>query len=230
MASSSRTAQPVVASDFTYAVERAIKTPWGGSGAFITPVIVGGTAYSTGKAKTISGITTNDTTGVIMMHLTAPYGPWDNVLAFPAMGFVDPSTAPMGKNMASNPPAGVGPYYVTNVVPNVSFTAVPNPKWASYNIPGIPAGKVTVDVKVNQTNSAANAEAVLNNSADFFDWADTIPGSLIPQIKSQAANRYRSVDLGGSTYYIFMNQSEKPFNNQLARQAVVDRASTNRRT
>ncbi len=50
--------KPVEASDFTYAVERAIKIPWGGSGSFITPVIVGGTAYSTGKAKTISGITT----------------------------------------------------------------------------------------------------------------------------------------------------------------------------
>ena len=32
---------PVVASDFTYTVERAIKIPWGGSGAFITPDIVG---------------------------------------------------------------------------------------------------------------------------------------------------------------------------------------------
>ncbi len=212
--------KPVVASDFTYAMERAIKMPWGGSGSFITPVIVGGTAYSTGKAKTISGVTTNNTTGVITMHLTHAYGPWDNVLAFPALGFVYPPAAPF-KNEPNNPPPGVGPYYVTNIVPNASFTAVPNPKWASYNIPGIPAGKVTVNVKVNQTNTAASAEAVLNNTADFFDWADTIPGSLIPQIKSQAASRYRLVDLGGSTYYIFMNQTEKPFSSQLAREAVV---------
>ena len=194
--------------------------PWGGSGSFITPIIAGGTAYSTGKAKTISGITTNNTTGMITMHLTQPYGPFDNVLAFPALGFVIRRHAPF-KNEPNNPPPGVGPYYVTNIVPNASFTAVPNPKWATINIPGIPAGKVTVNVKINQTNTAASAEAVLNNTADFVDWADTIPGSLIPQIKSQAASRYRLVDLGGSTYYIFMNQSEKPFNSQLAREAVV---------
>ena len=102
------------------------------------------------------------------------------------MGLVYPPAAPF-KNEPNNPPPGVGPYYVTNIVPNASFTAVPNPKWASFNIPGIPAGKVTVNVKVNQTNTAASAESVLNNTADFFDWSDTIPGSLISQIKSQAA-------------------------------------------
>ncbi len=75
---------------------------------------------------------------------------------------------------------------MTNIVPNTSFTAVPNPKWASYDIPGIPAGKVTVDVKID-SNVTSNAVAVLNNTADFFDWADTIPGSLLPQIQSQAA-------------------------------------------
>src|SRR6202044_423932 len=54
---------PVKASDFAYTVERAIKIPWGGSGSFITPVIVGASAFSAGKAKTISGITTDDATG-----------------------------------------------------------------------------------------------------------------------------------------------------------------------
>ena len=37
--------KPVVASDFTYTVERALKIPWGGASAFITPNIVGATAY-----------------------------------------------------------------------------------------------------------------------------------------------------------------------------------------
>jgi peptide/nickel transport system substrate-binding protein len=54
-----------------------------------------------------------------------------------------------------------------------------------------------------------------------FDWADTIPGSLVSQIKSQASSRFKQVDLGGSTYYIFMNSQAKPFSSQLAREAVV---------
>ena len=209
---------PVTASSFVWAVERNIKIPWGGSGEFVTPVIQGATAYSSGKASTISGITANNTTGEIVIHLTAPYGLFDNVLAFPSMAPV-PVGTPF-KNEATNPPPGVGPYKVTNIVPNTSFTAVPNPYWAKEAIPGIPSAKVTVDAKIS-SNVPANALSVLNNTADVFDWADTIPGSLLPQIQAQASARFTKVDLGGSTYYMFLNSQEKPFNNQLAREAVV---------
>jgi peptide/nickel transport system substrate-binding protein len=209
---------PVKASDFAYTVERAIKIPWGGSGQFVTATIKGGTAFANGKAKTISGITTNDATGQITIHLVAPYGAFDNVLAFPALGIV-PSGTPF-KNEPNNPPPGVGPYMVTNIVPNASFSLVQNPRWAAEAIPGIPAGHVNVNVKIS-SNVDANALAVLNNSADIFDWADTIPGSLLPQIHAQAADRFGFVDLGGSTYYIFLNSKTKPFSNQLAREAVV---------
>jgi peptide/nickel transport system substrate-binding protein len=209
---------PVEASDFAYTVERAIKIPWGGSGEFITPVIVGATAYSTGKAKTISGITTNNATGKIVIHLTAPYGPFDNVLAFPSLGLI-PAGTPM-KAEPTSPPPGVGPYEVTSIVPNQSFSVIKNPHWTAEAIPGIPSGHDNVDVKIS-SNVTSNALAVLNNSADIFDWADTIPGSLIGQIQAKAADRYKQVNLGGSTYYIFLNSTEKPFNNQLAREAVV---------
>ena len=210
--------KPVQASDFTYTVERAIKIPWGGSGQFITAQIEGATAYSTGKAKSISGITTNNSTGQIVIHLNAPYGAFDNVLAFPSLGLI-PTGTPF-KNEPNNPPPGVGPYMITNIVPNASFSLVKNPQWAKMNIPSIPAGHVNVNVKIS-SNVDANALSVLNNTADIFDWADTIPGSLVPQIKSQAADRFSQVDLGGSTYYIFLNSKAKPFSSQLARQAVV---------
>ena len=153
--------KPVKASDFAYTVERAIKIPWGGSGQFITAQIVGATAFSTGKAKTISGITTNDATGKIMIHLNAAYGAFDNVLAFPSLGLV-PSGTPF-KNEPNNPPPGVGPYMITNIVPNASFELVKNPHWATMNIPGIPAGHVNVNVKI-YSNVDANALSVLNNT------------------------------------------------------------------
>jgi peptide/nickel transport system substrate-binding protein len=210
--------KPVLASDFLYTVERAIKIPWGGSGSFITPVIVGATAFSTGKSKTISGITTDNATGKIVIHLTAPYGPFDNVLAFPSLGII-----PSGFSMTAqptSPPPGVGPYEVKNIVANTSFSVVKNPHWAAMAIPGIPAGHDNIDIKIS-SNVTANALSVLNNSVDVFDWADTIPGSLLTQIQSQAASRYKQVNLGGSTYYVFLNATEKPFNNQLAREAVV---------
>ncbi len=209
--------KPVKASDFTYTIERALKLPWGGSGQFLSGTIVGAKDFANGKAKSISGITADDATGKITIHLLAPYGAFGNVLAFPSQGIV-PSGTPM-KNEPNNPPPGVGPYMITNVVPNASFSEVKNPMWAKMNIPGIPAGKVNVNVKIS-SNVDANALSVLQNSADVFDWADTVPGSLLPQIQSQAKDRY-SKKVMNSTYYFFMNTKTKPFSSQLAREAVV---------
>jgi peptide/nickel transport system substrate-binding protein len=209
--------QPVKASDFTYTVQRALKIPWGGSGQFIGGTIVGAADYAKGKATTISGITADDATGKITIHLMAPYGAFGNVLAFPSLGIIPSGTAM--KNLPNSPPPGVGPYMITNIVPNASFSLVKNPHWAAINIPGIPAGHVDVNVKIS-SNVSSNALAVLQNSADVFDWADTIPGSLLPQIHSQASDRYRKMVMN-SSYYVFMNTQTKPFSSQLAREAVV---------
>ncbi|MGC9220976.1 MAG: ABC transporter substrate-binding protein [Solirubrobacteraceae bacterium] len=210
---------PVVASDFTFTVERALSIPWGGASTFIEPNIVGAAAFASHKAKGISGITTNNATGKIVIHLTHAYGPFDNVLAFASLGLIDPATVKtLDRAQPSDPPAGAGPYKVTNIVPNASYDVVKNPEWKS--IPGISNGYVNVDVKID-SNVSANADAVLNNSADIFDWADTIPGSYLSKINSTAKSRFHLVDMGGTTYYIFLNMQKPPFNNQLAREAVV---------
>ncbi|HEY1711511.1 MAG TPA: ABC transporter substrate-binding protein [Solirubrobacteraceae bacterium] len=208
--------KPVQARDFLYSFERAVKMPWGGSGSFMDPTVVGAMAYFKGKAKTISGIQANDATGKIVIHLTAPYGAFDNVLAEPSLGLI-PWGFPFA-NQPLHPPPGCGPYMIKNVVADKSFQAVKNPYWKP--LPGIPAGQDNVTVTVN-SNISSNAEQVLDNSADVFDWADTIPGSLLPQIHAKASSRYKLVNLGGSTYYFFMNSQEKPFSSQLAREAVV---------
>jgi peptide/nickel transport system substrate-binding protein len=206
---------PVKASDFTYAVERALKIPWGGA-SFITSNVVGSMAYSTGKAKTISGIVTNDATGKITIKLLSPYGAFSNVLAFPEVAPV-PAGTPF-KNMPASPPPGVGPYKIANVVPNVSYSMVRNPNWTA--IPGIPTPSINqINAKIS-SNTTANALAVLNNSADEFDFADTIPPSVLPQIQSQASDRYSKI-VYPSTYYFFLNSKTKPFSSQLAREAVV---------
>ena len=206
---------PVKASDFAYTIERSSKLPWGGASQFYGGTIVGAAAYAAGKAKSISGIVSDDATGKITIHLTAPYGAFDNVLAFPSSGLV-PSGTPM-KNEPNSPPPGVGPYMITNVVPNASFQVVKNPHWTP--IPGIPSGNSDISVKIS-SNVSSNALAVLQNSADVFDWADTVPGALLPQISSQAASRF-SKKVMNSTYYVFLNSKTKPFSSQLAREAVV---------
>jgi peptide/nickel transport system substrate-binding protein len=207
---------PLKASDLTFGIERALKLGWSAA-SFLTSTIVGAADYSKGKAKSISGITANDASGQITIHLLSPYGAFEDVLAVPGVSFL-PSTTPM-KPEPSSPPVGFGPYVIKNVVPNVSFDVKTNPNYASQAIPGIPAGQLNVHVKV-ESNTTTEASDVLNNSADIFDWGDTIPPALIQQVQSQAADRFKSVQ-SNKTFYWFLNVTEKPFNNQLAREAVA---------
>jgi peptide/nickel transport system substrate-binding protein len=207
----------VKASDFPYTVQRVLKVKWGGA-SFVTAYIKGAADYAAGKSSKISGITADDSTGKITITLTQPYGAFLNVLAFPNLGLV-PTGSPM-KTVTTDPlPAGVGPYMVKNIVPNRSYDVVRNPSWTDNTIPGVPAGHVDVDVKI-ASNTQTEAEQVLNNSADIFDWGDQIPPSLMPQVQSQASDRFKKVATL-STFYFFMNTQVKPFSNQLAREAVV---------
>ncbi|HWE58524.1 MAG TPA: ABC transporter substrate-binding protein [Solirubrobacteraceae bacterium] len=208
---------PVQASDFVYTMERSLTIPWGGASTFVTPYLVGSAAYASHKAKGISGISANNATGKIVMHLSQAYGPFANVLAFPAFGLVDPKTAPMPfKVQASTPPAGAGPYMVNNISIGKSFDVAPNPNWSG--LPGIPKATVSFTEQID-SNVNANALSVLKNSSEVFDWADTIPPADLSAAKKTGHDKL--VNLGGSVYYFFLNASKPPFNNEQARQAVV---------
>jgi peptide/nickel transport system substrate-binding protein len=217
---------PVKASDFAHTIERAIKLGWGNK-EMLTENIVGGEEFDKGNAHSISGIETDDASGKITIKLAAPYGPFLNVLAFPAAGLV-PGSTPM-KSLPNSPPPGVGPYEITSIVPNKSFSLVRNPHFSSSTIPGVPVGHVDVNVKI-AANNQSEAEQVLANTADVFDYNDTIPPTLLAQVQSQAADRYTKVPTVSGEYF-FLNTKSKPFNNPLARQAVnyaIDRRALQR--
>jgi peptide/nickel transport system substrate-binding protein len=206
----------VKASDFKYTIQRAIKINWGGK-SFYTTYIVGASAYDKGSAQDISGITTDDASGKITIKLTQPYGAFGNVLAFPSSGLVPTGTAM--KNLSNDPPPGVGPYMYTSASANRGFTLKRNPGFAAFKIPGIPTGSVdTINVKI-VSNTQSEAQQVLSNQADVFDPGDTLPPSLLPQIQSQASDRFARVPIP-STFYFFLNTTKAPFNNLKARQAV----------
>jgi peptide/nickel transport system substrate-binding protein len=205
----------VKASDFTYSIERALKVNWGGD-TFYTANIVGADAYQKGTSSTISGITADDATGKITIHLIAPYGAFDNVLAFPSSAIVPSGTAM--KNLSNSPPPGVGPYEITNVASGAtSWTMKINPVYNAEAIAGIPPAHVNVNVKV-EANNQTEAEDVLNGSADVFDPGDTLPPALLSQIS--ATGRFTKEPIQ-QTFYFFLNTQTKPFNSLLAREAVT---------
>ena len=123
------------------------------------------------------------------------------------------------RNLSNDPPPGVGPYMYTQASVNRGFTLKRNPGFARFAIPDIPTGHVdTINVTI-VSNTQSEAQQVLNNQADVFDAGDTLPPSLLPQIESQASDRFARVPIP-STYYFFLNTTKAPFNNEKARQAV----------
>jgi peptide/nickel transport system substrate-binding protein len=219
--------QPVKASDFKCTVERMIKVNWGGK-AFVTDDVVGASAFDKGQSDTITGISTDDNSGKITIQLDKPDGSFTNILAFPSLGLVPCGTPE--HTLTTTMPPGVGAYMITDVVPNKSFSLVKNPKFAALNIPDIPVGHLDrIDVTI-QSNTQTEAQQVLNNQADNFDAGDTLPPSIVPQVNSQASDRFEPVTIP-STFYFFFNVRIPPFNSELARQAVnvaIDRPALQR--
>jgi peptide/nickel transport system substrate-binding protein len=204
---------PIKASDVPYALERDIKIPWQAA-SFVSAYIKGGTAYASGKAKTISGITADDATGTITVNLVAPFAPIVDIIALAGTAPV-PQNTPM-KNLAGQGTIGDGPYKWGPITAGQSYTLVKNPK---FDVPGQPKGHADKIVYKVNSNVLANAEQVLNNQADVFDPGDTLPASILQQVKSTGAGRYQPVPTN-STFYFWCGTTQKPFSSLAARQAV----------
>jgi peptide/nickel transport system substrate-binding protein len=205
---------PIKASDVTYAVERDIKIPWQAA-SFLSAYIKGGTEYADGKAKTISGMVTDDTAGTVTVNLVSPFSPIVDIFALAGTAPVPPST-PM-KNLANTGTIGDGPYKWGPITPNQSYTLIKN---TNFDVPGLPRGHADKIVYKVNTNVLADAEQVLNNQADVFDPGDTLPASILQQVQTQAKDRYQPVPTN-STFYFWFGVTQKPFNNLYARQAVL---------
>ncbi len=209
--------QPVVASDETHALERDLVIPWQAA-SFISANIKGAAAYASKKAHTISGITTNNSTGMIRVTLMHPFAPIVDIFALAGTAPV-PADTPM-KNLAATGTIGVGPYKWGSISPGHTYTLVKNTKFSTSMVPNVPAGHADKIVYNVNSNVLADAEDVLNNSADVFDPGDTLPPSILSQVQTKAASRYQAVPTN-STFYFFFAVNKPPFNNMDARKAVL---------
>jgi peptide/nickel transport system substrate-binding protein len=218
---------PVKASDFRFAIERDFKVDSPGVGFFSN--IIGADQFAKTKTGHISGITTNDSTGVITIKLNSAQGDFENILATLFAAPV-PANTP-AKDQSTTPIPSTGPYMIQSYKPNKVAIVVRNPKWQvnkSKGITAVPDGnpdKMTLDIIGSDTIALQRTI----NGQDDYDFQQP-PTDRLGVIQSKYSDQYKTY-FPANTYYFFMNQRVPPFNNLKARQAVeyaIDRSALTR--
>jgi peptide/nickel transport system substrate-binding protein len=210
---------PVRASDFQATMQRLFDLDSPGAPLFTG--IVGAAAYASGKANSISGIASDDSTGRITIRLRAPDGELETKLASPFAALVPPNTP--ARDETANPPPATGPYAISSSDPPRQFVLERNPQWAAANqglIPNVPtphADKITQRVVRSASTATTQVE---RDKADFM--IEPPPADRLVELNWKYPDRYRT-DVTPSTYYFWMNTTHPPFDDLRVRQAV-DRA------
>ncbi|HEY5058148.1 MAG TPA: ABC transporter substrate-binding protein [Gaiellaceae bacterium] len=205
---------PVKASDFKATIERDFQVDSPGVGFFGN--IVGANTYGTTKKGSITGITANDGTGVITIHLVAPQGDFENILATEFAAPV-PAKSP-AKDQSTTPMPATGPYMIKSYAPNKQAILVRNPNFVAADFGGnVPSGnpdKMTIDIIGDDTVAL---QRVINGQDDY-DFHQ-IPPDRLSSTQAKYGNQIK-VYTPANTYYFFMNTRVAPFDNLKVRQAV----------
>ena len=211
----------VVASDFEHTIKRVLALESGGAPFY--QGIEGAEEYLKAEddEADISGIETDDETGEITVTLVEPDATFSNVLAMNFAGLV-PGDTPF-KNMTEEPPPGVGPYEITESVPNRQFVMEKVDGFADLGIDGVPEGNVEKLTTVIEKDQTGQAQDVLNNELDYMQ--DPPPADFKPTVVERVGaegsedQRYEEFTTS-STYYFFMNHETPPFDDPEVREAV----------
>ena len=200
------------ASDFEHTIKRVLNLESGGSAFFLG--IAGAEEYVENRKPNadIHGIEADDETGEIAIRLTQPDGTFSNALAMTFAGLV-PGDTPF-ENLTKEPPPGIGPYEITESVPNRKFVLEKNDR---FNLPGIPKGNVEKITTVIVTSGPRQAQDVISGKLDFMH--EPPPPDLKREIEAKYSDRYEE-HVTNSTYYIFVNVRVPPFDDSDVRKAV----------
>jgi peptide/nickel transport system substrate-binding protein len=209
--------KPVRASDFAYAIERLFELNSPGS-PFYTD-IVGAEAFTETKQGGIAGISTDDASGSIVIHLVKPRGTFANELALPFAAPV-PAGIP-AEDLTAHPPPATGPYMITGAQPGRGWDYRRNPRWRGGNaelMPQIPSGhvdRIEVDVLRNPSTQVDDLES------GRYDWmGNPPPADRYAAVKDKYEGTQFKVEPTISTYFFWMNTKRPPFDDVRVRRAV----------
>ena len=209
---------PVMASDFTYAVERALKIPWGGS-SFITANIVGAQRLRHRQGQ-------DDLRDHDQRRDRPDHDPPDRRRTARSTtcsrsrrsapvpdGHADEERADQPARRAS------GRTRSRTSSRTSSYSVVKNPYWTP--IPGIPSGSREPDQREDLVEHDRERAVGAEQLGRHLRLGRHDPaGVLLP--RSRARRRAATArSCRRPTYYFFLNSKTKPFSSQLAREAVV---------
>jgi peptide/nickel transport system substrate-binding protein len=202
-------------SDFEHTIKRVLALEGGGPGLY--DGIAGAREYrrSGDPDADISGIETNDETGKVTITLTEPDATFSNMLAMSFAGLV-PGDTPF-EDMSADPPAGVGPYEITESSPNRQFVLERVPDFEAMDIPDIPTGNIDEITTRIVPSEREQAQDVLADEIDYMQ--DPPPADLRPTVLAQAGDRFTEHPTV-STDYFFLDHRTAPFDDPRVRAAV----------
>ncbi len=201
----------VKASDFEHTIRRL--NFLGGPFASFTSQIDGIEEYQKAKQANadISGITADDATGEITVKLSIADGKFLYAIALANAAPTPASKAPFKSSRAI---PGIGPYTIKVVNPTREYILSKTP---GFDIPGIAKGNID-KFTVTKSGVPKMTQDVIDNKLDFMTEDPT--GDLLPQVRAKYSDRFRLDPNPPNTYWFFLNESIKPFDNLKARQAV----------
>ncbi len=207
--------QPVLARDFRRTIERDIVLDSAGASLFDN--IVGVAHFARVQKGGISGIHVNDAERTIDIHLVAPEGDFENVLASEFAAPV-PYNAPRSDSTLQPLPA-TGPYEIVSYQPRSRIVEVRNPHFQAWRFHGhVPAGnpdRVTWDIL---PTARAALRSVLSGKDDWMSYWP-IPPKRLPSLRERFASQLE-ISTPPNLSYFFMNTHVAPFDNVAVRRAV----------
>ena len=98
------------------------------------------------------------------------------------------------KNLTEDPPPGVGPYMVTESVPNRQFVMERSAEYDKNPIPGVPPGNIDKITTKIIKSAQRQAQDVINGNLDYMQ--DPPPADIKPEVKAKYSDRYKEIHDG----------------------------------
>jgi len=228
----------ITSKDVAYALNRLASPKDGGEYGFYYTVIKGWSDVTSGKAKTVSGISTpNDTT--LVVHLTQPTGDFNYRMSMPATAPIPPEVGACfegkpgdyGRNVISS-----GPYVIQGATGQFTSCSALKP-FSGYA--GANGSKL---ILVRNPNYDQTTDIYRKNYPNEFDFtidsnADDIfnkvaAGQLEDEVSSPSPKTLRQYEtdptlrkrlqsnIGDRTWYLTMNLTQPPFDDIHVRKAM----------